>query len=729
MVTPTYKLNWKKQPVDHRDLKSLRHLAAPIALPSEFKLDRDIPIYDQSELGSCFHGDTEIRLLNGTVRTLKSLVNESESFWVYSCDENGQLVPGKATAILTGLNKDVIKITLDNGEEIICTPDHEFMLRDGSYKKAIELTNSDSLMPNNLNYDREYERYYDNFTNKWVYTHTRINDVINLNYKTEVASRIEEKDDKYLVTHHKNFNKFDNTPENLEWMGEKEHSNYHMTAWNGTDQQREHARKNAIWQHKNMPGWSNPSKGGLQAWKNAQNDPERLKQIFDSLDKGRTPEARKKSADTLRNTIQNRTETRKLEISNILKDSYKNSIKKQEASKESGKRIGGKLSNEYQCASLGSEVLYKFGELNENNWNLNRNSYTIQKQHTRTRNGKIQNYLYNYNRIPKFETAINIFGSFEDLYERSLNYNHKIAKIESSEPVDVYCLQVEKYHNFALSSGVFVHNCTANSACACFRYETAQVKNNFDFEPSRLFQYYNSRLLEGTENEDAGAYIRDAFKAMNKYGLSLEKTWPYIISKFAIKPPVEAYAEGLKNVTVKYATVNQSESQIKQTLLSGAAISFGFNVYDSFFGSWEHITGIMPLPKKTESLQGGHAVTIVGWSDTKKCFLIQNSWGENWGQKGLFWMPYSFLLNTNECDDFWCIEEVKIDDGQIPVPPTPSTLDWPTVANSLFKTSKELYAVKKTTLLRLGTALGVQGLDERKTFSYNFDLVKTFLKL
>ena len=91
MVTPTYKLNWKKQPVDHRDLKSLRHLAAPIALPSEFKLDRDIPIYDQSELGSCFHGDTEIRLLNGTVRTLKSLVNESESFWVYSCDENGQL--------------------------------------------------------------------------------------------------------------------------------------------------------------------------------------------------------------------------------------------------------------------------------------------------------------------------------------------------------------------------------------------------------------------------------------------------------------------------------------------------------------------------------------------------------------------------------------------------------------------------------------------------------------
>lgn len=273
-------------------------------------------------------------------------------------------------------------------------------------------------------------------------------------------------------------------------------------------------------------------------------------------------------------------------------------------------------------------------------------------------------------------------------------------------------------------------SCTANSACACFRYEVAQLTGNFDFDPSRLFQYYNSRALQGWENEDSGAYIRDAFKAMNKWGLAVESLWPYKVNDFAKKPPIDVYLNGEKNITVKYAAVNQNLDKIKQTLVSGAAVSFGFNVYDSFFGSWSNGTGIMPLPKKNESLQGGHAVTIIGYSDAKKCFLIQNSWGTGWGQpNGKFWMPYSFALNPNEADDFWCIEEVKVENGSVPVPPTPSTLDWKAAANVLFKTSKELYAVKKSTLLRLGTALNVDGLDEKKTFAYNFNIIKTYLGL
>ena len=126
---------------------------------------------------------------------------------------------------------------------------------------------------------------------------------------------------------------------------------------------------------------------------------------------------------------------------------------------------------------------------------------------------------------------------------------------------------------------------------------------------------------------------------------------------------------------------------------------------------------------------GGHAVAIIGFSDSKKAFLIQNSWSEDWGKNGRFWLPYSFALNPNEADDFWCIEEVKVDNGSVPVPPTPSNLDWKTVGNVLFKTSKELYAVKKSTLLRLGTALNVDGLDAKKTFAYNFNIIKTYLNL
>lgn len=276
-----------------------------------------------------------------------------------------------------------------------------------------------------------------------------------------------------------------------------------------------------------------------------------------------------------------------------------------------------------------------------------------------------------------------------------------------------------------------IGSCTAHSSTLCFRYEVAQLKNNFDFEPSRLFQYYNTRKLQGWETSDSGGYIRDSFKAMNKWGLCKEASWPYkdTLQASVKEPSTECYEDGLKNVTVKYASIPQSETLIKQTLVSGAAISFGFNVYQSFYGSWSETTGMMPIPKRGEELLGGHAVAIIGFSNSKKAFLIQNSWSEDWGKNGRFWMPYSFLLNPNEADDFWCIEEVKVDEGNVPVPPTPSTLDWKTAVNVLFKTSKELYAVKKPTLIRIGTALNVDGLDEKKSFSYNFNLIKTFLKL
>jgi C1A family cysteine protease len=35
-----------------------------------------------------------------------------------------------------------------------------------------------------------------------------------------------------------------------------------------------------------------------------------------------------------------------------------------------------------------------------------------------------------------------------------------------------------------------------------------------------------------------------------------------------------------------------------------------------------------------------HAITIVGWDDTKKSYLVKNSWGPRWGEKGYIWVEY-----------------------------------------------------------------------------------------
>lgn len=112
-------------------------------------INGDLHLHDLScgIVAYCFTGDTKIKLLNGTTRTLKEIADEgSTSFWVYSKDDRGNTVPGKAhSARITRRNAELVQVTLDNNEEIRCTPDHPFMLRDGSYKPASELKAGDSL--------------------------------------------------------------------------------------------------------------------------------------------------------------------------------------------------------------------------------------------------------------------------------------------------------------------------------------------------------------------------------------------------------------------------------------------------------------------------------------------------------------------------------------------------------------------------------------------------------
>lgn len=61
------------------------------------------------------------------------------------------------------------------------------------------------------------------------------------------------------------------------------------------------------------------------------------------------------------------------------------------------------------------------------------------------------------------------------------------------------------------------------------------------------------------------------------------------------------------------------------------------------------------MPKKTESVVGGHAVLAVGYNDKQKRFLIRNSWGDKWGRKGYFTIHYACLEDRNLSDDFWTI--------------------------------------------------------------------------
>ncbi len=200
-------------------------------------------------------------------------------------------------------------------------------------------------------------------------------------------------------------------------------------------------------------------------------------------------------------------------------------------------------------------------------------------------------------------------------------------------------------------------SCTANAIAAALEFDRRKQQLP-DFVPSRLFIYFNERVMEHTVNSDSGAQIRDGIKSVAKLGVCPESEWPYDISKFTVRPPAQCYTDAKLDRAVSYQRVQQNPTQLQACLASGYPIVFGFSVYESFESQDVAVRGIVPMPQKGEQLLGGHAVLCVGYFNDRKRFLIRNSWGDSWGMQGYCEMPYEYLLDENLADDFWVIKTV-----------------------------------------------------------------------
>jgi C1A family cysteine protease len=203
-------------------------------------------------------------------------------------------------------------------------------------------------------------------------------------------------------------------------------------------------------------------------------------------------------------------------------------------------------------------------------------------------------------------------------------------------------------------------SCTANAIANAHRFDQMKQGVQADFPPSRLFIYYNERVMEGTVKSDAGAQIRDGIKTLVNSGVCPEAFWPYDIAKFASKPPVRAYREAAKHQALAYQRLVRSLDQMKGCLAAGYPFVFGFSVYESFESAEVARSGRMPMPAPGEKQLGGHAVLAVGYDDTRQCLVVMNSWSAKWGAKGYFYMPYAYLTNAGLTDDFWTVRLIEV---------------------------------------------------------------------
>ena len=240
--------------------------------------------------------------------------------------------------------------------------------------------------------------------------------------------------------------------------------------------------------------------------------------------------------------------------------------------------------------------------------------------------------------------------SFNQIIDQNLQtYTIKTTDLPPSVNLRKYCPEIEDQQTLG--------SCVSNSMVGLFEFNRIKSgmggKNFKNF--SRLFNYYNSRLLIDTISEDSGTDMRTAIKTAKLNGICLAEEWPYRLEYWKNEPPTKCYQSALNYRVKSYYRLNTLE-EMKLSLYNKQPFIFGISVYRSFLTN----NGIIPMPSITEKMLGGHAVMCIGYDDTTQMFLVRNSWGKNWGindsnLKGYCWMPYAYLESRNLSDDFWTI--------------------------------------------------------------------------
>lgn len=194
-------------------------------------------------------------------------------------------------------------------------------------------------------------------------------------------------------------------------------------------------------------------------------------------------------------------------------------------------------------------------------------------------------------------------------------------------------------------------SCTGNGVACLLDYAHIMNAGAQWFTPSRLYLYYQARVMEGTINQDAGAQIRDVISGALKFGAPRESLWPYNIGRFSWDPNAKANADAANHQALK-AYKLQSLDDIKRALSAGWPVVFGVPVYAEIEGlNSKNYT--VPMPGKYARSIGGHCMVFVGHDEKTQMFKVRNSWGTGWGLKGHCLLPYAYAKRFEAGLDAW----------------------------------------------------------------------------
>ena len=524
----------------------------------------EIYIVEGDSAGGCFHGDTEIALVDGRNLSFKQLVTEQaqgKEHFCYTIRDNGTIgVERVINARITKKDAEVIKITLDHGEAIICTPDHLFLLRDGSYKPAAALTPEDALMPlyRKLSALRDpgitingYEMVWNPASDSWLFTHA-IADWYN---RWQGIYQLEDGEH----CHHIDFNKLNNNPSNLQRLSIQDHLELHRYHIQKTLHRPEVIEKcrqlrqtdefrlmmsQRMLEPETRQILSEQAKAQWEVAAYKAYMTEKWRTFYDTNE-----EYRRQNAEQLYQAQQQywSNQTNRQAQADKVRQYFIDHPEQRQVYSETAKQ-------QWQNQDLLSWRREKTKEQWTGEFRSKRRDALNKTYYQKTLatlkqieidRGYIDLEAYQKYRLQTRDKSILRFDSFCDRYfdgdknkalEAVANYNHRVVAIERLETrFDVYDIEVPHTHNFALASGVFVHNSAKQGRDRRFQailplrgkilniektddakiYKNTEIQSLItalglgikgeDFDPSQL-RYH--RIVLMTDADVDGAHIR-----------------------------------------------------------------------------------------------------------------------------------------------------------------------------------------------------------------------------